>query len=143
MNQFDILVKKINKNKLKSPTIFIQALISLLLIQLVHKIVREIPGAINMGGPGATAVPIFAGLLVISIILLILRNKWGLILGITDAVFMLFQPVLVHIILEHPDQNEIWWYPVFPWIQAILIIYFSVLVFRNENKFKKSQKSML
>ena len=120
------------QNKLKSPTIYIQATIALLLIQLVHKIVREIPGAINMGGPGTIAVPIFAGLLVISIILIALRNKWGLILGIIDGVFMLFQPIFVHIILAHPDQNGVWWYPIFPWIQAILIIYFSFLVLRNE-----------
>ena len=127
-------------SKLKSPSIYIQATIALLLIQLVHKIVREIPGAIKMGGPGAIVTSIFAGLLVISIILLVLRNKWGLILGMIDGVFMIFQPVLVHIILAHPDQNEIWWYPVFPWIQAIVIIYFSFLVLRNENKYHDSQK---
>ena len=120
------------QNKLKSPTIYIQAVIALLLIQFVHKIVREIPGAIKIGGAGAIATPIFAGLLIIGIILLILRNKWGLILGIIDGIFMLFQPVLVHIIMAHPDQNGIWWYPMFPWIQAILIIYFSLLILRNE-----------
>jgi len=106
------------------PTIHIQAAIALMLIQLVHKIVREIPGAIKMGGPGAVGVPIFAGLLVIGILLLLLRNKWGLILGMIDGAFMIFQPILVHIILAHPDQNGIWWYPIFPWTQAILLIYF-------------------
>ena len=130
------------KNKLKSPSIYIQAAIASLLIQLVHKIVREIPGAIKMGGPGAIITTIFAGLLIISIILLVLRNKWGLILGMTDGVFMIFQPILVHIILAHPDQNGVWWYPIFPWIQAILIIYFSFLVLRNENKYSDSQKPM-
>jgi SAM-dependent methyltransferase len=135
-------IKKMKKNKLKSPTIYIQAAIALLLIQLVHKIVREIPGAIKMGGPGAIVPLIFAGLLVISIILLVLRNKWGLILGMIDGVVMIFQPILVHIILAHPDQNGIWWYPIFPWIQAILIIYFSFLVLRNENKYSDSQKPM-
>ena len=95
------------KNKLKSPSIYIQAAIASLLIQLVHKIVREIPGAIKMGGPGAIITTIFAGLLIISIILLVLRNKWGLILGMTDGVFMIFQPILVHIVLTHPDQNGV------------------------------------
>jgi hypothetical protein len=130
------------KNKLKSPTIYIQAAIALLIIQLVHKIVREIPGAIKIGGPGAILTTIFAGLLVISILLLVLRNKWGLILGMIDGVFMIFQPILVHIILAHPDQNGVWWYPIFPWIQAILILYFSFLVLRNENKYSDSQKPM-
>ena len=100
-------------------------------IQLVHKIVREIPGTIKMGGPGAVGVPIFAGLLVIGILLLVLRNKWGLILGMIDGAFMIFQPFLVHIILAHPDQNGIWWYPIFPWTQAILIIYFCRIAWKN------------
>lgn len=134
--------KKMKQNKLKSPTIYIQAAIALLLIQLVHKIVREIPGAIKMGGPGVIVPSIFAGLLVISVILLVLRNKWGLILGMIDGIFMIFQPILVHIILAHPDQNGVWWYPLFPWIQAILIIYFSFLVLRNENRYSDSQKPM-
>ena len=119
------------KNKLKSPSIYIQATIALLFIQLVHKIVREIPGAINMGGFGAIVVPIFAGLLVISILLLILRNKWGLVLGMIDGIFMIFQPILVHIILAKPDINGIWWYPIFPWTQAFLIIYFCVLAWKK------------
>jgi hypothetical protein len=113
------------------PAIQVQAVIALMLIQLVHKIVREIPGAIKMGGPGALGVPIFAGLLVIGILLLVLRNKWGLILGMIDGAFMIFQPILVHIILAHPDQNGIWWYPIFPWTQAILIIYFCRLARKN------------
>jgi len=102
-----------------------------MLIQLVHKIVREIPGAIKMGGLGTAGVPIFAGILVIGILLLVLRNKWGLVLGMIDGAFMVFQPVLVHIILAHPDQNGIWWYPIFPWTQAILIIYFCRLAWKN------------
>jgi len=113
------------------PTIQVQAVIALMLIQLVHKIVREIPGAMKMGGPGAVGVPIFAGLLVIGILLLVFRNKWGLILGMIDGAFMIFQPILVHVILAHPDQNGIWWYPIFPWTQAILIIYFCRLAWKN------------
>ena len=112
-------------------TIQVQVAIALMLIQLVHKIVREIPGAIKMGGPGAIVVPIFAGLLVIGILLLVLRNKWGLILGGIDGAFMVFQPIFVHIILAHPDQNGIWWYPIFPWTQAILIIYFCRIAWKN------------
>ena len=113
------------------PAIQVQAVIALMLIQLVHKIVREIPGAMKMGGPGAVGVPIFAGLLVIGILLLVFRNKWGLILGMIDGAFMIFQPILVHVILAHPDQNGIWWYPIFPWTQAILIIYFCRLAWKN------------
>jgi len=113
------------------PLIQVQGVIALMLIQLVHKIVREIPGAIKMGGPGAVGVPIFAGILVIGILLLVFRIKWGLILGMIDGAFMIFQPVLVHIILAHPDQNGTWWYPIFPGTQAILLIYFCRLAWKN------------
>ena len=120
------------KTQVKSfPTVQVQAAAALMLIQLIHKIVREIPGAIKMGGPGAIAVPVFAGLLVFGIILLVLKSKWGLILGMIDGALMIFQPVLVHIILAHPDQNGIWWYPIFPWTQAILMIYFCRIARKN------------
>jgi hypothetical protein len=120
-----------NTERKALPSIHIQAAMALMLIQLVHKIVREIPGALNMGGPGAVGVPIFACLLAAGILLLVLKNKWGLIFGMIDGAFMIFQPILVHIILAHPDQNGIWWYPIFPWTQAILIIYFCSIAWKN------------
>ena len=120
-----------NTEKKALPSIHVQAAMALMLIQLVHKIVREIPGAFHMGGPGAVGVPVFAALLAVGILLLVLRIKWGLILGMVDGAFMIFQPILVHIILAHPDQNGIWWYPVFPWTQAILIIYFCCMAWKN------------
>ncbi|MCK5097836.1 MAG: hypothetical protein KAR45_07010 [Desulfobacteraceae bacterium] len=125
---------KIGQGLKSCPSIFCQAAMAMMLIQFVHKIVREIPGAIKMEGPGAIAVPVFAGLLAVGILLIVLKNKWGLILGIIDGAFMIFQPVLVHIILAHPDQNGIWWYPIFPWTQAVLIIYFCCLAWKNWSK---------
>ena len=113
------------------PSIYVQAAIALMLIQLVHKIVREIPGTSNGGCPGAVIVPIFALLLAIGIVLLFLNIKWGLLLGIIDGAWMIFQPILVHIIMARPDINGIWWYPIFPWIQALLIIYFCRLAWKN------------
>ena len=120
------------KNKGIRLSIYIQAVIAIMLIQLVHKIVREIPHVLDMGGIGAIAVPMFAGLLVLGIVLLFFNVKLGLILGLVDGVFMIFQPILVHVIIAKPDINGVWWYPIFPWIQAILIIYFCVLAW---NKF--------
>ena len=122
---------EINQELKSRSSIYHQTAMAMMLIQLVHKIVREIPGAIKMEGPGAIGVPIFAGLLAVRILLIILKNKWGLILGIIDGAFMIFQPILVHIILAHPDQNGVWWYPIFPWTQAILIIYFCCLAWKN------------
>jgi hypothetical protein len=112
-------------------SIHVQAAIAVMVIQLVHKIVREIPHAIDMGGAGAVAVPIFAGLLALGIVLLFFKIRWGLLLGILDAAWMLFQPILIHIIMARPDINGIWWYPIFPWIQALLIIYFCRLAWKN------------
>jgi hypothetical protein len=119
------------KNKKEKLTIYIQAAIAMMLIQLVHKIVREIPGALNMGGSGAIVVTMFAGMLALGIVLLFFKVKWGLILGLIDGAFMIFQPILVHVILAKPDINGIWWYPIFPWTQAILIIYFCILAWKK------------
>jgi hypothetical protein len=119
------------KNEKGRLSIYIQAVIAVMLIQLVHKIVREIPGALNMGGSGAIVVTIFAGMLALGIVLLFFKVKWGLLLGIFDGAFMIFQPILVHVILAKPDINGIWWYPIFPWTQAILIIYFSILAWKK------------
>lgn len=119
------------KNEKGRLSIYIQAAIAIMLIQLVHKIVREIPGTLNMGGPGAIVVTMFAGMLALGILLLFLKVKWGLILGLVDGAFMIFQPILVHVILAKPDINGIWWYPIFPWTQAILVIYFCILAWKN------------
>ena len=101
-------------NNLKSSAIFIQAIIAMLIVQLVHKIVREIPGAIGIGGIGAYANPALAGLLLIAIILLLFRKRLGIYLGMVVAVFMLFQPVLVHIIWAFLTRTEFGGIPCFP-----------------------------
>lgn len=120
-----------NKNTSRMPSIYVQAAITMMLIQLVHKIVREIPGALRMGGPGGVVTIVFTCLYVLGIILLLLKIKWGLILGILGGAWMIFQPILVHVIMGHPDQNGIWWYPVFPWTQALLMIYFCTLAWKK------------
>lgn len=118
-------------------SIYIQAAISMMLIQLVHKIVREIPGSFGFMGEemriGMVFTLIFAFLLAVGIVLLVLKIKWGLILGIADGVCMLFQPILVHVILAKPDVNGIWWYPVFPIMQGILVIYFCILAWKKSD----------
>jgi len=119
------------KLKNENVNIHIKAVIALMLIQLIHKIVREIPGSMEMEGPGSIFVILFSIILFVGIILLIFKIKWGLLLGIIDAVWMIFQPILVHIILSKPDINNIWWYPVFPWIQSLLLLYFCILTWKK------------
>lgn len=123
-------------SKLKFP-IELQAVIAMLLIQLVHKIVRELPGSLKLDGPGWIITSVFSVLLFIGIVLTLFRNKAGLVLGIICGAWMIFQPIYVHIINDIPDQNGIWWYPIFPWIQAILVIYFCVISWRNKDIFAR------
>jgi len=123
------------RNKKERSSIYIQSAIAMMLIQLVHKIVREIPGSFGFMGEemriGMVVTPIFAFLLAVGIVLLVLKIKWGLVLGIIDGTCILFQPILVHIILAKPDVNSIWWYPVFPIMQGLLIIYFCILAWKK------------
>lgn len=109
----------------------VQAAAALLLIQLVHKIVREIPGALDMGGAGAVFTSVMAVFAAASLVLLALKVKWGLALGAIDALSMIIQPIIVHVIMAKPDVNGIWWYPIFPWTQALLILYFCYLAWKN------------
>lgn len=121
------------RQKTEALSIYYQAAIAMMVIQLVHKIVREIPGAFNtVSVTGFIAVIVFASILLLGIVLLFFRVRWGLILGVICGAWMVFQPILVHIIMAKPDQNGIWWYPVFPWVQAILIIYFCVLAWKKK-----------
>jgi ubiquinone/menaquinone biosynthesis C-methylase UbiE len=128
-------------NNLKSPSISIQAVIAVLMIQLVHKIVREIPGAIRTNEKfGIFFLSFLATVTVASIIFLFRRKKVGLILGMFPAVWACLQWVLVHVIKGHPDPNGIWWYPIFPITQGVLIMYFSLHMLRNENKLNNDRQ---
>ena len=61
------------------PVIETQAAIAVMLVQFIHKIVREIPGAIKLvEGPGVALVVIFAAILFVGILLLMFKIKLGL-----------------------------------------------------------------
>jgi hypothetical protein len=122
---------KENTDRKEGIPIYIQAAAALMLIQLVHKIVREIPGSLGLGGPGVYVTVLLALLLLLGMVLVLFRVRWGLVFGFLDGAWMLFQPVLVHIIWAEPDINGIWWYPLFPWVQALLLIYFCALAWRR------------
>jgi hypothetical protein len=129
---------KRNENQSQNLPVRIQAVMAMMFILFVHKLVREIPGSLNMEGTiGGVVTTAMAVLLAISIMLLFFRNRWGLILGAIPAVWATLQWILVHIIWAYPDQNGIWWYPIFPIVQGALIIYFSVLAWRDKESFSK------
>jgi hypothetical protein len=131
-----------NENKSRGLSVHIQAVMAMMFILFVHKLVREIPGSLkNTEGAIGGIVTIFtAVLLAISITLLFFRNRWGLILGLVPAVWATLQWIWVHVIQGYPDQNGVWWYPIFPIVQGVLIIYFSTLAWRNDESFSPSSR---
>jgi hypothetical protein len=122
-------------NKLTVPIIYIKAVVALMFIQLIHKIVREIPHVLKMIRifPKIGLI-FFTGLLIGGIVGVLCRFKWGLIFGVVGAGWMIFQPFLVHGIMGVPALNGIWWYPIFPIIQGGLIIYFSILTWEKDKE---------
>jgi len=125
-----------NPNKLLVPVIYIKAVIALMFIQLVHKVVREIPGVLQMTRifPKVGLI-FFTVLLIVGIVGLLYRFRWGIILGMIGGSWMIFQPFLVHGIMGTPHLNGIWWYPIFPITQGGLIIYFSLLTWYKEKEY--------
>jgi len=130
-----------NENQSRGPSIHVQAVMAMMFILFVHKLVREIPGSLKLEGSiGVIATTTAAVMLALGIVLLYFRNRWGLILGFIPAVWAMLQWILVHVIQGHPDQNRIWWYPIFPIAQGGLIIYFSILAWRNDESFSRSSR---
>ncbi len=126
------------ENQLQNLSVRIQAVMAMMLILFVHKLVREIPGSLNMEGTvGGIATITAAVLLAFSMTLLFFRIRWGLVLGSVPAVWAMLQWILVHVVQGHPDQNGVWWYPIFPIVQGALIIYFSVLAWRDKESFSQ------
>jgi hypothetical protein len=125
----------------KNVSIYIQAVIGMYIINIIHKIVREIPGStVVEGNMGLIATTVCAIILMISIILVLLKYKLGIYLGFIPAVWATLQWILVHVILANPDRNGIWWYPIFPIIQGILIMYFSIIALKNDFTLKNLRK---
>lgn len=127
------------KTSQKKVSIYIQAVIGMYIINFIHKIVREIPGSLDTmtSQVGLIATTTMATILVICTILVLLKYKLGLYLGFIPAIWATLQWILVHVILAHPDRNGIWWYPIFPIAQGLLLVYFSIIALKNESDLKK------
>ena len=70
---------------------------------------------------------------IISVILISLRKKTGLILAMIPAMWaILLQWFLVYIISGYEEPNGVWWYPLFPIFQGIMIGYFTILAYRGD-----------
>ena len=129
---------KRNENQSRVLSVPVQAAMAMMFILFVHKLVREIPGSIELEGSiGGIATITAALMLALGIVLLYFKNRWGLILGAIPAVWATLQWILVHVIQGNPDRNGIWWYPIFPIVQGALIIYFSILAWRDDESFSQ------
>ena len=129
---------KRNENQSRGLSVPVQAAMAMMFILFVHKLVREIPGSIELEGSiGGIATITAALMLALGIVFLYFKNQWGLILGAIPAVWATLQWILVHVIQGNPDRNGIWWYPIFPIVQGALIIYFSILAWRDDESFSQ------
>jgi hypothetical protein len=121
-------------NQIKSPTIYLQVTVAALLYNLLHILAWELPLAVRMGWLINVIGDIFIiSITIISIILISMRNKIGLMLIIIPALWaILLQWFLVYIISGYKEPNGVWWYPLFPIFQGIMIGYFAILAYRGD-----------
>ena len=118
---------------LKTSSIYIQAAIAALTYNLLHILSWELPIAVrlnwtvNIIGDG-----IVIAVSILGIILIAFRKKVGLIMGFIPAVWAIFlQWFLVYGIFGYKEPNGVWWYPLFPIFQGIMILFFCILAYRD------------
>jgi hypothetical protein len=122
-------------NRIKSSSIYIQVAVAALLYNLLHIFAWELPIAIKLGWRINVIGDVFIiSISTMSIILISFRKKIGLILGMIPALWAIFlQWFLVYIISGYKEPNGVWWYPVFPIFQGIMIGCFSILAYKDNN----------
>ncbi len=121
-----------------------QAAASMMFVLLIHNIVRSLPGvfgSVKFGDFAKILVCFISAVLALGIVLVLLKKKAGLFLGILNGAYIIFQPVFVHIIKGHPDINGIWWYPLLPWTIGVFIIYFCSVTWKEWNNELKEIKN--
>ncbi len=122
-------------NQIKSSAIYIQVAVAALLYNLLHIFAWELPIAVKLGWKINVIGDFFIILiLTVSIILIFFRKKIGLLLGMIPALWAVFlQWFLVYIIAGYKEPNGVWWYPIFTVFQGIMIGYFSILAYKDNN----------
>lgn len=123
-------------DQIKSATIYIQATVAALLYNLMHMFAWELPVAIKLGWMINVIGDVFIiSISTMSIILIAFRKRIGLILGMMPALWAIFfQWFLVYIISGYKEPYGVWWYPLFPIFQGIMIGYFSFLTYKDKNR---------
>jgi hypothetical protein len=113
-------------NQIKSPAIYLQVTVAALLYNLLHILAWELPLAVRMGWRINVVGDVFIiSVGIISVILVSMRKRIGLMLGMIPALWaILLQWLLVYVISGYKEPNGVWWYPLFPIFQGIMIVYF-------------------
>ena len=120
-------------NQIKSPIIYIQVTVAALLYNLLPILAWELPLAVRLDW----RINVIGGLYYFSCnhqyCPYIREKKIMLILGMIPALWaILFQWFLVYIISSYEEPNGVWWYPLFPIFQGIMIGYSSILTYRGD-----------
>ena len=121
-------------DQIKSPAIYLQVTVAALLYNLLHILAWELPLAVRLNWRiNIIGDVVIILTIIISIILISMRKKTGLMLGMIPALWaILFQWFLVYIIFGYKEPNGVWWYPLFPIFQGIMIGYFAILAYRDD-----------
>jgi hypothetical protein len=128
---------------LKSPSIYLYAVSGFLLVQTGQKFVREMVVGFQEGGiRGVLSVILVTLIMIVAAVMVLKRMKWGSGLAIFSGVIVLMQPIVYHMIMGKPCLGGIWWYPIFTAIQGVFILYFTIMLLRNEKSLSDSKKMM-
>ena len=121
-------------NQIKSPAIYLQGTVAALLYNLLHILAWELPLAVRIGWRINVVGDVFiVAIGIISMILISMRKRIGLMLGMAPALWaILLQWLLVYIITGYKEPNGVWWYPLFPIFQGIVIVYFINLAYHGD-----------
>ncbi|MEA3311733.1 MAG: hypothetical protein U9Q76_05900, partial [candidate division WOR-3 bacterium] len=122
--------------KSKGLPVEIQAASALILIQIAHKFVAEIQGAIKMEKTILViGILVLAAAYVLALVLGIARVRWGFIIGIVLGAEIVLQPIIFHVIRPVPADPP--YYILFPILQGILVIYFCWQAYRTLGREKR------
>lgn len=121
-------------NIIKTSNIHVQVAVAALLYNLLHILAWELPVAVRLDWRvNVIADLIIICISVVAIIAIAFRKKIGLLLGMIPALWAIFlQWFLVHFILGYQYPNGVWWYPIFPVFQGILILFASFRVYGDK-----------
>ena len=119
--------------KSKGIPIEVQAAVGFILIQLAHKLVAELPGAMAIAGAAASpmvyAVIALSAVYVVAFVTCLFRIYWGFVIGIVLGVEIILQPIVFHVIMGIPKDPP--YYILFPILQGVLVTYFCWLGYRT------------